>query len=81
MTATFYDALEVQQDASADEIKRAFKKLALKWHPDKNADNLDEATERFKEIQAAYSVLSDRARWRLAFSRARSLPFVRARNL
>ena len=42
-----------------DELKKAFRKLALKWHPDKNSHQTDLATEKFKDIQAAYSVLSD----------------------
>lgn len=49
----------VEKDAEESEIKSAFRKLALQWHPDKNAHRLDEATEKFKEIQAAYAVLSD----------------------
>jgi curved DNA-binding protein CbpA len=46
---------------SADDraIKKAFRKLSIQWHPDKNPDNKEEAQEKFKEIAAAYTVLSD----------------------
>ena len=44
----------------ADEIQRAFKKLAVKWHPDKHPDNVDEATQRFAEISAARDLLLER---------------------
>lgn len=53
-----YEVLGVSQDASADEIKAAFRKLAAKHHPDRNPGD-DSAQARFKEINAAYQVLSD----------------------
>jgi len=56
---SFYDILEVPKNASSSDIKKAYRKLALKWHPDKNPDNLDVATKKFKEISNAYEVLSD----------------------
>ncbi|XP_074138800.1 dnaJ homolog subfamily C member 21 isoform X2 [Sminthopsis crassicaudata] len=54
-----YEALGVRRDASEEELKKAYRRLALKWHPDKNLDNAAEAAEQFKLIQAAYDVLSD----------------------
>src|SRR5947209_5696861 len=54
----YYEVLGVSKTASADEIKKAHRKLALKYHPDRNKNN-KEAEERFKEIQEAYDVLSD----------------------
>ncbi len=58
MAKDYYKILGVSKDASQDEIKKAFRKLALKYHPDKNKGN-KEAEERFKEINEAYAVLSD----------------------
>ncbi|DBA04922.1 TPA: hypothetical protein N0F65_006924 [Lagenidium giganteum] len=55
----YYSILNVEKTASDDEIKRAYRKLAVKFHPDKNLDNKEEAERRFKEIGEAYSVLSD----------------------
>ena len=53
-----YDVLGVQKSASAAEIKRAYRKAAMQWHPDKNKGD-KKAEERFKEINAAYEVLGD----------------------
>ena len=55
----YYEVLGVKKEATADEIRKAYKKLAIKWHPDKNPDNKEEAENKFKEISEAYSVLSD----------------------
>uniref|UniRef100_A0A452HLU0 DnaJ homolog subfamily C member 21 n=1 Tax=Gopherus agassizii TaxID=38772 RepID=A0A452HLU0_9SAUR len=54
-----YEVLGLARDASDEELKRAYRRLALRWHPDKNLENADEAAEQFKLIQAAYDVLSD----------------------
>ena len=57
-TKNLYDVLGVAKNASADEIKKAYRKLARQHHPDRNPGD-NEAEERFKEVQAAYDVLSD----------------------
>lgn len=54
-----YEVLNVPKEASASEIKKAYRRLALQWHPDKNLDNLQEAKEQFQLVQNAYEVLFD----------------------
>ena len=58
----FYKILGVNENASQDEIKKAYRKLALKWHPDKNNESEEQkkySDKMFKDINEAYSVLSD----------------------
>ncbi|OWF35918.1 DnaJ-like subfamily C member 21 [Mizuhopecten yessoensis] len=54
-----YEVLSVERDAGAEDLKKSYRKLALKWHPDKNPDNIDECTAQFRLVQQAYDVLSD----------------------
>jgi curved DNA-binding protein CbpA len=54
----YYKILGVSENATQDEIKQAYKKLSMKYHPDRNPGD-KQAEEKFKEINEAYSVLSD----------------------
>nr|KAF6450027.1 DnaJ heat shock protein family (Hsp40) member B2 [Molossus molossus] len=58
--ASYYEILDVPRSASADDIKKAYRRKALQWHPDKNPDNKEFAERKFKEVAEAYEVLSDK---------------------
>ncbi len=62
--ADYYNILGISRTASADEIKKAYRKLAMQYHPDRNKDN-PEAAEKFKEISEAYEILSDEEKRKL----------------
>jgi DnaJ-class molecular chaperone len=59
MSNNYYDILGIDKNASEEDIKRSYKKLAVKWHPDKNPKNKIEAEQKFKEISEAYQILID----------------------
>lgn len=59
MSKNYYELLGLSKNANDTEIKKMYKKLAIKFHPDKNPDNKEEAENKFKEISEAYQVLSD----------------------
>jgi molecular chaperone DnaJ len=57
--ADYYEVLGVARDAAADQLKSAYRKAALRWHPDRNPENKQEAEHNFRQASEAYSVLSD----------------------
>lgn len=59
MEENYYDVLEINGNASDNEIRKAYRRLALIWHPDKNTENKELAEYEFKKISEAYEVLSD----------------------
>ena len=62
MVKKYYEILEISETATQEEIKRAYRKFALKWHPDKNLNNQEEAKKKFQEVSRAYEVLGDEER-------------------
>ncbi|KAL7169639.1 hypothetical protein ACSBR2_034641 [Camellia fascicularis] len=59
MGVDYYKVLQVDRNAKDDDLKKAYRKLAMKWHPDKNPNNKKDAESKFKQISEAYDVLSD----------------------
>ena len=70
MGRDFYKILGISRGASDDEIKKAYRKMAVKWHPDKN--KTPEAEEKFKEVAMAYEVLKDKQKREL-YSKIQSI--------
>ena len=76
----YYQILKVNRDASTEDIKKAFRRLALQYHPDRNPQNAGEAGEKFKEINEAYEVLGDEyKRWQ--YDRLSGLPSYSRRTM
>ncbi|KZV58787.1 dnaJsubfamily B member 1-like [Dorcoceras hygrometricum] len=59
MGIDYYNILKVSRNATEEDVKKSYKRLVMKWHPDRNAVNTKEAEEKFKQISEAYDVLSD----------------------
>ncbi|XP_057757594.1 uncharacterized protein LOC130976697 isoform X1 [Arachis stenosperma] len=59
MGVDYYKILDVDKNAKDDDLKKAYRKLAMKWHPDKNPNNKKDAEAKFKQISEAYDILSD----------------------
>jgi DnaJ-class molecular chaperone len=78
MSDNFYDILEIDENAGADDIKKSWRRLSMIYHPDKNKNN-PEATAKFQKISEAYETLSDPDKKR-EYDSMRSNPFVKMMN-
>ena len=63
MFEKYYQSLELPNNASDEEIKKAYKKMAIKYHPDKNINNREEGETKFKEISDAYEILTNKEKY------------------
>jgi len=79
MAENFYEILGVKEDSTKDEIKKAYRKLSLQWHPDKNPGN-SEAISKFQKISEAYETLSDEFK-RKEYDGRNSNPFMRMNSM
>ena len=64
MFEKYYKILELKNNATDDEIKKAYRKMAVKYHPDKNPNNKEEAEKKFKEVAEAYEVLTNKDKYK-----------------
>ena len=76
----YYSILGLEVDSGAEDIKRAFRRLALQYHPDRNPENIEEMEAKFKEINEAYEVLGDEDK-RLRYNRLLKLSGYRVESL
>lgn len=59
----YYKILDIKHESTKDDIKRAYKKKAMEFHPDKNPENKEEAEKKFKEVAEAYEILSNKEKY------------------
>ena len=64
MFKKYYDILELPDNSSDNDVKRAYRKLAVKYHPDKNPDNRETAEEKFKQVAEAYEILTNKDKYK-----------------
>tara|TARA_B100001093_G_C26822375_1_gene1012449 strand:+ start:1071 stop:1601 length:531 start_codon:yes stop_codon:yes gene_type:complete len=64
MFKKYYDILELPDNSSDNDVKRAYRKLAVKYHPDKNRDNREIAEEKFKQVAEAYEILTNKDKYK-----------------
>ena len=76
MFKKYYDILELPDNSSDDQVKRAYKKLAIKYHPDKNPDNRETAEEKFKEVAEAYEIVTNKDKYKNKMFETNQFNFV-----